>query len=86
MAHKFDITLILKKEEIDEINKEIKNKNDEFAYQKFRCVNTSLRGYATSFSCSGCKYMYKIDVTKPGLFGCHVKDYIDQIKSTLVDI
>ena len=81
MRHEFDITLKFTKEEIKEIEEIIKSGYTDEVYSMFKCQKASTDRLVHSRYCSGCSYLYKIDIRAPGAFGCHVEDYINKVKS-----
>jgi hypothetical protein len=81
MKHEFDITLKFTKEEIKEIEEKVKSGYIDEVYSMFKCQNTDTTRYVYSRYCGRCHYLYKIDIRAPGVIGCHVKDYINKVKS-----
>jgi hypothetical protein len=78
MVHDFDITLKFTKEDIERIKL-----GDRIAvYNMFGCKHHGLE-MVHSHNCSGCQYLYKIDIRVPYSCGCYVKDYIKQVKRQL---
>jgi hypothetical protein len=71
----------IKGSELKAINEKIISGDDDGVYIFFSCTNYNVTRYPITEYCIKCPWYYKVDIRMPGVLGCYVRDYIDEIKA-----